>query len=111
MSRGVKHFDETPGHRAAMIAGIRALAQFVEDHPELPCPNRVTAQHSFMEPLNLDTFEYEPVPDAPKLELIRRVADQLGVQADIHAESASVRHDITEYVTYVVHAKLHGGAA
>lgn len=54
--------------RVKMIQAIRDLAQFIEDHPELPCPDSVRAQHSLL-------------PSTPEnAGVVRDVAAMLGVE-------------------------------
>lgn len=99
----------TAKDRADVIAGLKAMAQFLEDNPEMPCPQYIREQHTFMEPLNLRTFERVPVPDSEKIAFVRTVAARLGVDAEVDDESATCDYAVTARTTYTVHAKLRGG--
>lgn len=74
---------ESPEYRAAVVAGIRALADFVEQHTDLPVPQISGAQYSY-----LDT-PYEDVKRG-----VRRAAESLGVEPVIEADHASVRVNV-----------------
>jgi hypothetical protein len=82
--------------RVKMIQAIRDLAQFIEDHPELPCPNSVRAQHSLTKasPRNAD--------------IVRDVATMLGKEPDYIEDEhgAAIHWPISAYpetVEYWVH--------
>jgi hypothetical protein len=102
----IRHYAETEAVRAEIVAGLRALAQFLEDRPELPCPQHADVQHSFMGPLNLRTYEPVQVPDAEVIAFVRGVAAALGVEAKVGEESAIVRYAVAPRTTYTVYAKL-----
>lgn len=91
--------------RVKMIQAIRDLAQFVEDHPELPCPTSVHAQHSLTE------------NDPSNEGVVRDVAAMLGEDAKLVVDdgrSAYVRYEIATYpedVDYSVHGFLSKEAA
>jgi hypothetical protein len=98
----------TPEQRAEIIAGLRAMAQFLEDRPEVPCPQNVREQHSFLEPLDTSTWERVPVPDAEKIRFVQSVAAMLGVEAQITDRSVSMEYAVAARTTYTVHANLRG---
>jgi len=99
---------ETAENRAAVIAGFRAFAQFLEDRPDVPCPQYIRQQHSYLEPLNLSTYQRMPVPDAEKIAFVRDVARKLGVDAQISDTSVYLEYQIAPRTTYTVHAALRG---
>lgn len=85
--------------RAAMVAAIRALADFVETRTDLPVPTSVYAQHSLtrLDPANED--------------VVRDAAAKLGVEPNITADSAAARFELSHYpvrVDYVVHGFVVG---
>jgi hypothetical protein len=102
-------------HRAAVVAGIRALADFIENNPALPLPHSVNTQHSIFGGLD-DTGR----------ELIRQVGEQLQLPdltdvgfADSYVrfddESASARYEVAKNAipeggsfraVYVVHGNV-----
>jgi hypothetical protein len=85
----------TAPDRAAMVAAIRALADFVEQRTDLPVPTSVRAQHSLItvDPQNIDR--------------VREVADLLGVEANVYDITAMAEHTIAPFPTSVVYA-VHG---
>lgn len=83
--------------RVKMIQAIRDLAQFLEDHPELPTPTSCNAQHS----LTGASPEHEGV--------VRDVAAMLGAKVSVSERAAYVRYEIAAYpesVEYTVHGLL-----
>jgi hypothetical protein len=99
---------ETPEQRAEVIAGLRAFAQFLEDNPDVPCPQNIRNQHSFLEPLDTTTWERVPAPDAEKIAFVQSVADQLGGQVRVRDDSVSLEYAVAARTTYTVHAALRG---
>lgn len=102
-------------HRAAVVAGIRALADLIESNPNLPVPDSVNAQHS---PLG-HTAEV-------RIAITRDAAAQLGVEATITDETSDATLTIAKggykaglpwfTVDYTVHGSVKhdrkpGGAA
>jgi hypothetical protein len=99
--------------RADVVAGIRALADFLESNPDLPVPNSIHAQHSI----------YGDLDDAGR-DLIRSVGEKLELtEGELGAtsymrfdpNSASARYQLTHgydadlgsyHVTYVVHGAV-----
>jgi hypothetical protein len=98
----------TTEQRAEVIAGLRAMAQFLQDRPEVPCPQYVRQQHSFLEPLDTSTWERVPVPDAEKIRFVQSVAAMLGVEAEVTEAYAMVEYAVGARTTYAVHANLRG---
>jgi len=94
---------ESPEHRAAVVAGIRALADFIEQRTDLPVPDAIGAQFS---QLDVDKTE----------KTVRAAAAALGVEVSVHADGTgmSARHVLgDEYdapyyarIDYVVHGFL-----
>jgi hypothetical protein len=92
--------ENGPEHRAAVVAGIRALADFIEQHTDLPVPQGVNAQYSVL-------------GESPYVEIVRDAARVLGVEPLIDDDSASVHHVLASggypspppyfRVTYTVH--------
>lgn len=87
----------TSDERAALVAAIRALADFVETRTDLPVPNSVHAQHSLKgaDPAHEDT--------------VRDVAAKLGGEAQVDDAKARFWHYLTEHpmsVRYVVYGVL-----
>ncbi|MQA86725.1 MAG: hypothetical protein GEV03_19370 [Streptosporangiales bacterium] len=60
-----------PGHHARLVAGLRALADFLETRPELPAPLTVDAT----------VFVSEDADEAMRAE-VERVAAQIGSTVD-----------------------------
>lgn len=93
--------EQSPEHRAAVVAGIRALAQLVEDHPALPVPRTIYAQHTITDG-----------PDYDRVAQVRATAALLGAKACVSAGQASARHPLVDALTagfdvsYVIYAKL-----
>jgi hypothetical protein len=91
-------FDENATEeerRAAIVAGIRALADFVEARTDLPAPGSVHAQYSL------------PGVDPAHADFIRGVAARLGVEPA--EDGSNVWYYLAEYPTsvrYVVHGLL-----
>jgi hypothetical protein len=87
----------TAPDRAAMVAAIRALADFVETRTDLPVPTSVNAQHSLLgaNPAHADA--------------VREAAAALDVEPDIAETYASVRVQLSAYpesVSYSVYGFL-----
>lgn len=88
--------DPTRINRAQAIEAVRALAQWLEDHPEAPAPNSVRAQHSLF-----------PAA-AGHADVVRGVASRLGVEPEVDEDSAWLRIEISPYpidVSYYVHGR------
>lgn len=107
--------DESAEHRAAVVAGIRALANLIESNPNLPVPDSVHAQHS---PLGHTAED--------RIAITRAAATQLGVEATITDETSDATLTIAKggynaglpwfTVNYTVHGSTRydrkpGGAA
>jgi hypothetical protein len=59
----------TEAQRSALVANIRALADFIESRTDLPVPDSVDAQHS---------IQRNDVPDyAKRLDMVRQSAEVL----------------------------------
>ncbi len=111
----MNHQQPTPDEQrhAEVIAGIRQLAQFLEDNPNLPTPTSIYAQHTI--PGGLD--------DTGRA-LIRQVAEHLGLRPHtlgaesyllFDADSATARYQLAHgyspelgsySVTYIVHGSV-----
>jgi hypothetical protein len=78
--------------RAAFIAGIRDFATWLEGNPELPQPDNAFFQHSMI-----------TGTDAEKIDVVRAVAEHLGVTADITPDDATVRAEPVPRIKYVIH--------
>jgi hypothetical protein len=84
----------TAPDRAAMVATIRALADFVETRTDLPVPTSVHAQHSL------------PGHDPTNADAVREAAAALDVEPDIGETAAYARVQLSAYpvsVSYMVH--------
>lgn len=77
---------QPPDHRASVVAGIRALADFIETRTDLPVPDGATAQYS-----ELDRSKVEQV--------VRQVAAALGIEPHLHSTNngISIDHTIAEH--------------
>jgi hypothetical protein len=88
-----------PERRAAIAAGLRAMADFLEARPEIPLSDyaHVDLQHSV-----LDGTDDEKVAE------VRRIAELLGVKARVHEDGSAVvcRYPVAELTTFTVHALL-----
>lgn len=92
-----------PEYRAAVVAGIRELADFIERHTDLPVPQSVGAQYSYLD-----------APFEEAAQAVRGFAKLMGGEVDITDDAATVRRRIAEArypsplpwftVTYTVHA-------
>lgn len=64
--------DTTTDPRAERIAGIRAFADWLEAHPEVPAPNSVRAQHSIFSGSDTDRLgEFMRIARQPSLAAAR----------------------------------------
>jgi hypothetical protein len=70
-------------HRAAVVAGIRALADLIETNTSLPVPSNVTAQYSIMGDL-----------DEQGRQLVRDAAAQLGIEPEMTAYRATAHFSV-----------------
>lgn len=90
--------DEQP-HRTTVIAGLRAMADFLETRPEIPLGDYafVNVQHSVLDGT-----------DDEKIAEVRRIAGLLGVQARIYEDGTGVgcSYAVAELTTFTVHAIL-----
>jgi hypothetical protein len=68
--------SKSPEHRAAVVVGIRALADFIENRTDLPVPTSVDCQHS-----NLEVDKTE--------ELVHATAPALDVEPNIYADRSN----------------------
>lgn len=100
----------TPQQRDEVIAGLRAMAQFLEDNPDIPSPQSVHVQHSFLEPLDTTTWERTPVSDAEKVAYVRAVGDRLGVETEVYEGSVHFQYAVAARTSYTVHAALRNTA-
>jgi hypothetical protein len=99
----------TPEYRAAVVAGIRALADLIERNLDVPVPNSVRAQHSILSGTAQD-----------KTDLVSQTAAVLAVDADIDGNGATGRLNVAQgghptplswfSVEYVIHGNLHDKA-
>lgn len=84
--------------RAECVAAIRDLAQWIEDHPEVPAPQMVDAQYSLL----------SASPD--NADVVRELAEQLGVEPRIGAGATSLKVRLVSGfpldVKYIVHGRL-----
>jgi hypothetical protein len=98
-------------HRADIIAGLRAAADFLEAHPDIPEPYTVDLQHSVTIDYDPQTRQMTDPTDAEKIAEVRRIGDLLGVETTIHEDGSGVvsRYKIASQTTYLVHANLTGG--
>jgi hypothetical protein len=105
--------ETTDARRTAVVAAIRALADLIEAHPDLPVPNSVHAQHSICDDLDDNGRDF-----------IRAVAAKLGLgerepgvdsYLRLDDDSASARYQVAEgyspelgswRVAYVVHGAV-----
>lgn len=94
--------------RAQSIAGLRAMADFLEARPDIPGPYMVRVQHSVTDEYDPPTFQIVRKTDAEKIAEVRRIAALLGVQARIYDDGTGIsfEYDIAGLATYVVHAAL-----
>lgn len=84
-------------HRAAVVAQVRALADWIEQRTDLPVPTSISAQHSL------------PSLDPTNEDVVRAAAEALGVEPDIYETAALARYAISTYplrLDYVVHGFL-----
>lgn len=87
-------------HRAVIVAGLRAMADFVEQHTDIPAPGYLVEQHSVLDGT-----------DAEKIAIVRHVAEALGVAACITKTAAWCVYEVAERTTYRIQALLTGGGA
>lgn len=97
----------TAEHRTEMIAGLRALAQLLEDRPDIPCPHSGRVQHSVLDPYDT-ALRCLAIPDAERIAYVKGVADRLGVTATITDTSVGFDYSTGGRTFYVVHANLNG---
>jgi hypothetical protein len=90
--------DEQP-HRTTVIAGLRAMADFLETRPEIPLGDYafVNVQHSVLHGT-----------DDEKIAEVRRIASLLGVEARIYEDGSGIvcTYPVAELTTFTVHAIL-----
>ncbi|HEX5543650.1 MAG TPA: hypothetical protein VFX60_19205 [Micromonospora sp.] len=100
--------EVTPQHRAEVIAGLRAMAQFLEDRPEIPCPQSVRMQHSYVDTYDKVTGKLTHSTDAEKIAFVQAAASQLGIEPRIYDDGtgAVLEYAVAARTTYTVHAKL-----
>lgn len=88
-----------PDHRGAIVAGLRAMADFLETRPDVPLSDYayVNVQHSVLHGT-----------DDEKIAEVRRIAELLGVEARIYDDGTAIvcRHPVAELTTFTVHALL-----
>lgn len=102
----IKHITEgSPEHRAAVVASIRALADFVEQRTDLPVPDGVYAQHSIL-----------GGTDEDKTAIVMESAAVMGVQpqtpsAAIYACTVVAVSSYLDRAEYTVHGRLTGQVA
>lgn len=97
--------ENSPEYRAAVVAGIRALADLIESRTDLPVPNHVGGQYTVL-PLR--------GPDTERI--VREVAANLGVDTEVGETFTSATLAIAKggwqtglpwfSVDYVVHGGL-----
>lgn len=95
-------------HRATIIAGLRAMADFLEARPEIPEPYLVREQHSITDEYDLQTHEVIHKTDEEKVAETRRIAALLGVEPTIYDDGTGIilEYRVAELATYIVHAQL-----
>ncbi|MET0423616.1 MAG: hypothetical protein ABW046_07070 [Actinoplanes sp.] len=98
-------------HRAAVVAGIRALADLIESNPDVPVPNSVVGQHSIIVGTDGDK-------EATVVETAATLHAELEIDADVavlhhYVAQGGYPHNNLPYfrVEYVVHGKLDGTEA
>lgn len=85
--------------RSTVIAGLRAMADFIEARPEIPVGSytSVGLQYSVL-----------TGTDEEKIAEVRRIAGLLGVEAEIYDDGIGViiRYRVADRTTFTVHANL-----
>lgn len=110
--------DNTPERRAAVVAGVRALADLIET-TDVPVPDTLDAQYSILADLDLADLDQEGI------DLVRAVAARLGVEPKVTDNVATARKVVVEggyrstdpalrnmpwfRVSYVIHASKPAG--
>lgn len=91
--------------RAELVAGLRALADFLEQRPEVPCPQAAEVMHVV---LAKHTAEGEslPLPDDVQIAAVREIAALLDVPPHIEGTRAFLEYSFGGDVTYCMYAKL-----
>lgn len=87
-------------HRDELIRDIRALADWLEQHPEAPVGEHASVQVQ---------YSVDQQSDAAKAHEVRRVAGLLGLNVDVDANSITACLRLTGRTRYVVHATTRGG--
>jgi hypothetical protein len=105
--------DEQPtpaksDHRTTIIAGLRAIADFLETRPEIPEPDRVDVQYSVIDRYDPQNYRIIETTDDEKIAEVRRIAGLLGVEAEFSQDGGGVatRYKVADQSIYTVHAKL-----
>jgi len=85
--------------RTRVVAALRALATFIEDNPQLPVPNSVSAQYSYLDNADRST----------RLALVAAAAEHMGVEqvvSDSHASTERMFGGKYSGFRYVVFTRL-----
>lgn len=97
------HLDSgEPENRAVIIAGLRAMADFLEARTDVPLGayDSFELQHSILHGSNDE-----------KIAEVRRIGGLLGVETKIYDDRTGVvsRYQVADRTTFVVHALLDSG--
>ena len=84
-----RHHYQDGGLHAQVSVGLRELARFIWEHPELPVPAQIDV-----------TYIIPGTDDATGHAEAKRIAEMLGTHADEDREEATVRRDFGTRVTY-----------
>ena len=98
------------GTRAEIVAGLRALADFIEARTDLPVPNHIRAQHSVIDTYVAGRWLSAPDSDEGVLRVVREAAAALpDVELRTHHDGdgnetgISFGYAVAPHAEYVVH--------
>lgn len=98
--------EASAAYRATVVAGIRALANLIQNNTNLPVPQHVAAQYSVLGHTTAD-----------RIDITRAAAAELGVEADIDDETSVATLTIaaggypTNLPMFVVTYTVHGSTS
>ena len=102
--------DNSAADRAQLVVSIRTLADFIEQHTDLPLPQSVRVQHSIIGELDTTTWKRTYPTDEQIIAVVTDAAEALSVEPTITETAAVLQYDqIAPRIDYTIHALLAAG--